>query len=696
MKDFNRSRPEFANIRTCKALSHAMALTLAVLAMQRVAAAEIYFPAKAPTQRQASERELAFRKAFLVDAYDAVGVKNEKWDQPIRAFLADAPRSLAKLTGGPSLETLLDRSASIRKQGSNDALVRFFTSQILLQLSRRAESEALQRGLTEELAKQKYPPMWQFVSAGLEYQILHFEGKANKANTCIDIAAAAVREMTAPEVYGKDHRAELIADLNAGEESMPDTARRKIWLAARDVKGLDPVVALYLEALYENRAAVARNGIVNPEHYPRAVECYTKAWEQDPTIPEIPTAMIQIANRTMGPPEVDEWFQRAVKARVDYAPAFRAYIYTMNPKYGGDRRSMLEFGLACFNSSRFDTGVPLQFFDVLLAVRKNWDNGDMRGWAREEVFNKVSEIFERSTSPDGAFPGDPYYRSLEAAFFVQTGHFEEARKIIAELKGVVRETAAALIDTTPQEVRGAAAAFTGDAADAGSKARALIGAGDRKQAIAVYRAAAEKMIDPDGARLLRGLVQSNEWSEAFDSGGEVQLKANDELAGFHPQMSRWRADGDGGINLVEQNSPNPNLTCLADFGEHWELKAKLDFTHKEADWDSAGISLAVPGNANFLCLEVAPKTKTFFARSFHEVGDPVDVVVTDKANQFIVRREGLRFSVTVNGKPVFEAPTPDDDDTKRLRIGFGGYLIYKKDSVRFYDMTIRKTAVEKK
>jgi len=657
--------------------------------------AEIYVPKHPPTQRLAAEHDVAFRQKFLVDAYRVVGIKDAKWDDAVIAFLTQAPRALAKLAGGPSLETLLEQGQSIREKGCKDALVQYFTGQILVQLGRVPEAEALEKGLAQEMVKQKYPAMWQFTAAFLEYEIVRLEGKDKQANACVDIAVKAVPIMVSPQEYGKDHRAELFADLFAGEEFMPAKIRRQIWQAALETKDIDPLTALYLEALYENRAAVARNGIVAPEHYPRTVECYTKVWQADPTIPEVPTAMITIANRTISPEAARQWFERALKARVDYAPAYRAYIFSLYPRFGVDRRTLLEFGLECFDTRRFDTGVPLKFFDVLLATRKEWDNGDMSGWARAEVYDKVKEMLDRTTAADGAYPDDPYYRSLEAAFCVQTGHFEEAQKIVAGLHGVLRETATLLVNTTPQEVRGASAAYSGESAEAAIKAQALIADAKRKQAIEVYQAAAAKQQDPDGARFLRSIVQSNQWLDAFDNGKEVELKANDEFAGFHAQSSRWQADADGGFRLVGSTVPNPYLMCEADFGDHWEIKAKLDFVHKEADWDEAGFSLSSPGNSNFLGLIVSTKEKWLLPRTFNSVGTPAHAEVKDKANQLILRRDGLKIFVNVNGKAVYEGAAPEDDPAHRLRIGFCGFSVYKKDIVRFYDVTIRQTKEQK-
>ena len=137
---------------------------LVVLLSAATLRAEIDVPKNAPTQRQAAEHDVAFRQKFLVEAYKTVGTKDARWDEPVIAFLTHAPRSLARIPGGPSLETLLEQSGAIREKGCKDALVRYFAGQILVQLGRVPEAEALEKGLAQEMVKQKYPAMWQFAA----------------------------------------------------------------------------------------------------------------------------------------------------------------------------------------------------------------------------------------------------------------------------------------------------------------------------------------------------------------------------------------------------------------------------------------------------------------------------------------------------------------------------------------------------
>ena len=58
------------------------------------------------------------------------------------------------------------------------------------------------------------------------------------------------------------------------------------------------------------------------------------------------------------------WFDRAIAARIDLPMAFSRLANAMQPKWYGSRLHQLAYGMLCFESRRFDSDMPYQFWAV--------------------------------------------------------------------------------------------------------------------------------------------------------------------------------------------------------------------------------------------------------------------------------------------------------------------------------------------
>jgi hypothetical protein len=126
------------------------------------------------------------------------------------------------------------------------------------------------------------------------------------------------------------------------------------------------------------------------QHLGIAREALTPCWSSRQERPEAAALMITVTmagHGNMGDTE-RLWFDRAVKAQMDYAPAYFKYGYAISPNWGGSNHKRKVFAKECLNTGRFDTDVPLYY---LFMNRKI---------AAEQKGNRWRTVFRRGSVHD--------------------------------------------------------------------------------------------------------------------------------------------------------------------------------------------------------------------------------------------------------------------------------------------------------
>ena len=106
-------------------------------------------------------------------------------------------------------------------------------------------------------------------------------------------------------------------------------------------------------------------------HLAVAEKALSQAWERHPAFPRPAARMITVSMGRQGAQEMRQWFDRAVEAEMNYAPAWNALFYGLRPRWHGDRDALLAVGRAALETGRFDTGVPRRAFDAVLEVEED-------------------------------------------------------------------------------------------------------------------------------------------------------------------------------------------------------------------------------------------------------------------------------------------------------------------------------------
>ena len=159
----------------------------------------------------------------------------------------------------------------------------------------------------------------------------------------------------------------LNRDLDATEKlvleskGLPDWARKTILGKVELERGWNARGHGWADSVSDKASAEYVERLAKADVYLEA------AWKLRPDQPYAAADMILVAMDS-GPASLQRarlWFDRTVKARFDYDPAYGTYTAALRPRWGGTHEEMLAFGRACAATKRYDTKVPAHLINVL-------------------------------------------------------------------------------------------------------------------------------------------------------------------------------------------------------------------------------------------------------------------------------------------------------------------------------------------
>jgi hypothetical protein len=546
-------------------------------------------------------RRLAFNRRTLVDAYNAVGRRDPRWDADAVAFLGE----MAEQFAGASLpafykpadrfnhRTAIPAAAALAAAGCDDPLVLYCYGAMLMDEGKLAEARPLLKAAEPGLRRAKYPAYRVAAAADRlaklagqtpEAAALAARARADFVDACCGPDAAADRQVLLDTVWKRmdqDRPAQqAFADALAARPDADPWVRRVV--AGR----------LHTKLAWDSRGGGWANTVTPEgwkgffEHLRAARAALTTAWEIDPTLPEAPTDMIPVAMGGGG--DLNEqpldWFERALKAQVDYDPAYQAMLGgPLLPRWGGSYEAMLQLGDACLAVGRYDTTVPWQY---VLAV---WRIGEdaKRPWAPlsdPAVYAKVVQVADGYAKAGTGERGE-YYQTVHAAAAWRAGRWAEARAELDRLSAAGRtpDTAAFRFFGAElgREEIASVYARTGPRADDVAAAEAAAEA-DPAAALAKFNAALAGLgADDPAVPYLAGRAGRLDAKLKFAAGDWAPLTVDGTLAGWKQDQGKWTAAFDGTLTAV---LPRPGWTRLRwagrpdrELGSAFEVAATVPF-----------------------------------------------------------------------------------------------------------------------
>jgi len=411
----------------------------------------IKVPAHPFTERDYQQVRAALHRRMLIAGYLQHGRRDPRWDKQALSYLEAWVKIYSGLPGAPSADRLLSEGAALSRT-CTDPLVLYLCARALLLAGRKADAGPLFQRALAGLECSRYPKYWTFAAA------VRFMETGPKSGLSLAQAHALAQRVIA------------LAPQMAAEDTFRGREQRVLWellnwsceeggvlsggWAWRLVGELDNhpgklAVADLLRGMLEEEVAWDARGYgssaeVSPEGWKQfeqqiaiAAKRYRQAWQRDPSLPEAPTRMIAMSAHL----EADEqsamwlWFQRAVDAQFDYAPAYSTMLHYLKPRWVGSYEEMHDFGLACLETGRFDTRVPGYYLSALCAIERDRELLEHPNpgeyWKRPGIYERLLAMCDsyQRAQPQGRLQWD----TLRAAVAMKCGYHDQAAVIVKRL-----------------------------------------------------------------------------------------------------------------------------------------------------------------------------------------------------------------------------------------------------------------------
>ncbi len=301
------------------------------------------------------------------------------------------------------------------------------------------------------------------------------------------------------------------------------------------------------------------------------------AWQDAPT-PEVATLLIKIAKNGFGPPNACRlWFDRAVERQLNHMPAYRAFLVTLLPMWGGSQRLMLDFGEECLATRRFDTFVPDFYSEVVKSISMDSDNR-LAIFRRPTVCANWVALFDhyQAADPDNPRTRDNR-RTLQAIALWGAGRPAEAAERLKPLNGIPTGQPLQWFRIHPPFMRGELALLAGPRRDAFLDALALSRAGRHAQACDLLEPLRQSpgVDDIERYRLEEAFLLERIRAD-LPSAQPVPLLPAYDLAGWHPLNGPWFLRKDGALHCPGRSLDRSKITLKTPLGLPLEITGEIE------------------------------------------------------------------------------------------------------------------------
>lgn len=122
-----------------------------------------------------------------------------------------------------------------------------------------------------------------------------------------------------------------------------------------------------------------------------AANMFCAAHQLEPRFPEPAVEMINIARLKAIDESPRYWFDQAVKAQFDYESAYTYYRMVLREPYDQALAQLLAFGVECANTKRYDTAVPFELVESLVAAEHVLGR-EADVWSKPGVYDALSQM----------------------------------------------------------------------------------------------------------------------------------------------------------------------------------------------------------------------------------------------------------------------------------------------------------------
>lgn len=395
------------------------------------------------------------------------------------------------------------------------------------------------------------------------------------------------------------------------------------------------------------------------EHRAAGVELFRRAWVLRPDAPEASAYLLGITMTCTDTGEpASVWLKRTLDARFDNLPGFRFVMNGMLPRWGGSHEQMIEFGLACAITKRFDTQVPYFFFEVLRDVARDTD--DWRPFCRDPLIAKVAISLCRQRVKDAATPElKRDALALLGAHGWLCGEYRIAAETLAQcpekFSHAVRKQLMPFDGWNEDIIRGESIMFAAGYEDQWRAAERAMEERDLDKATDCYEKI-QSHVKGEGHALAATRLAAARTERDLADGGWAALRVDPTLAGWQIQKGEWSGTADGHL-INRGHGTSAFIFHTARIGADFQMRGQFQS-------GKSGIGLLlnhtgsdVPQEKWITCSLKDGKAGIldgYYAGSVQRRR----VAQAPPVSSFLVTCHDARLTIEVNGQEVFTEITP--------------------------------------
>lgn len=621
----------------------------------------------------------------------AARAKGEPWGDDAVAFLREVGTWWFGVWRDSTEEPrYLERGEALLKAGCDDPLIRFIVAWLTFQIHHdwlevledceRAVAEFDQRGTPPAAAR----------LAGVETTILYKRARKDKRLAALDkwITRWTRQAIEAGDYAGEDAKILAHHVLLPGWDDHLERNPEAIEALFREADVAEWLRCAVLGAVetkkaWRDRGAGWAYKVTEEgwrgffEHLGKAAPLLRRSWELRPDCPQAASKMIAVVMGGGGEPGETErlWFDRAVAAQFDYAPAYHAMAWALRPRWGGSHEEMLAFGRACLCTKRFDTLVPLFYLEILNDIckeRKDWRTLYRDPQIAREVMDLNRALLEAPTRKQ-EIPGRLSQIVVNGWL---CGDLDEARRALERLDGGLLPN----VDIRMAQHGIDRAVMLGDIALSGDPVRedvALAGRAARSksyaEALRRFRDARARCQNDCGRRFIDSRIDAILIEQELGEGGWVDITPKGTLRAWSVLNGRWEADDAGGI-INHGDDGRGTILSHVDPGRDFELRGSFRVDAPKDCCQGLGIALGFrkgddgADEENWLtCAHSRTERGTPWATCMNRYRwdnetQPLARPGILPDNTFLVRVRDGKVTYVANGKTVFEDHVPEEID----------------------------------
>ncbi len=418
------------------------------------AAAEVRPAAPIPQDATAIEKHrqdwLTWNRRTLQGAYDEVGKRDPRWDEPARKALELAARRFSR--GVDPEVTTSDIFASTKAAidaGCDDPLLLYLHGRSSDGPNDPGKPEAIRRTreAARALAASRYPAIRRAIALEVSgNQALSADDPSDAGRKGAEHDLDAALTLLGESAAGDDRNElwhmiwlDVLLKLNRGYRTLGlpgEAAYRRVDAGVARVADAKVLRLLFRGVFWLHYGWEARTNAFAPAVPAGGFEAFesrltiarqalVEAWQLQPGLGAAARTLVEIDKGIGGDRAAMElWFDRAMKADGDDRTACLSKLDWLDPKWHGSIEEMLAFGRACRDTKNWRTGITLLVADAHWRIACRLGGAEqVKYMALPEVWADIQPVYVEYLKHH---PNDDVARSKFATYCYLGGHYREA------------------------------------------------------------------------------------------------------------------------------------------------------------------------------------------------------------------------------------------------------------------------------